>query len=164
MIATVLKDRILLADGRSVIDAGDTLNMILYGLSTNQFLVSEITPEINLFNSLAEDTIKVFNEEEPQLDFTWLIPESYLNLDLKEYFTKISCHPRVYEELEQVNKYGFENGLRTIIYVVDKLKEEKVLWGIGRGSSCASYLLYLLGLHRVDPIKYDIPFTEFFHD
>lgn len=164
MITTVLKDRILLGDGRSIIDADTTLKMILNGLSPSQLIVSEETPEIIQFNNSSDIPIQVFKEEELQLDFTWLIPDIYLNLDLTKYFTKLSSHPRVLEELEQVNKYDFEYGLKTIIYVVDKLNEEKILYGVGRGSACASYLLYLIGLHQVDPLKYDIPFTEFFHD
>ena len=164
MIATVLKDRILLADGRSIIDTKDALKMILNGLSPTQILVSEETPEIAQFNNLSEDPIKVFTEEDLELDFAWLIPDQYLNLDLTNYFSELSSHPRVFEELEQVSKYHFEYGLRTIIYVVDKLNEGKILYGIGRGSACASYLLFLIGLHQVDPIKYNIPLTEFFHD
>jgi len=48
-----------------------------------------------------------------------------------------------------------------LIYVLDVMREKKVIWGVGRGSSCSSYLLYLLGLHEVDPVKYDVEFTDF---
>ena len=51
--------------------------------------------------------------------------------------------------------------LRVLIYVVDTMREKNVIWGVGRGSSCSSYLLYLLGLHEVDPVRYQIEVTDF---
>jgi DNA polymerase III alpha subunit len=51
--------------------------------------------------------------------------------------------------------------LRCLIYVVDTMKAKRVTWGVGRGSSCSSYLLYLLDLHSVDAVKYDIDITDF---
>jgi DNA polymerase III alpha subunit len=46
-------------------------------------------------------------------------------------------------------------------YLVDTLRENKVVWGVGRGSSVASYVLYLIGIHKIDSIKYDLDITEF---
>jgi DNA polymerase III alpha subunit len=48
-----------------------------------------------------------------------------------------------------------------LIYVIDVMTEKNVVWGVGRGSSCSSYLLYLLGLHEVDPVKYEIEISDF---
>ena len=33
--------------------------------------------------------------------------------------------------------------------------------GVGRGSSVASYILYLIGVHRIDSIKYNLDWKEF---
>jgi DNA polymerase III alpha subunit len=33
---------------------------------------------------------------------------------------------------------------------------------VGRGSSVASYVLFLIGVHKIDPIKYELPIEEFF--
>lgn len=44
--------------------------------------------------------------------------------------------------------------------LITKFKENDVIWGVGRGSACASLLLYLIEVHDVDPIKYEIPFSE----
>jgi DNA polymerase III alpha subunit len=38
---------------------------------------------------------------------------------------------------------------------------KNIVWGVGRGSSCSSYLLYLLGLHEVDVVKYDVDISDF---
>jgi len=45
---------------------------------------------------------------------------------------------------------------------VNIFEENKVVWGTGRGSSCASYILYLIGIHQVDSVKYDLDLGEFF--
>ena len=39
--------------------------------------------------------------------------------------------------------------------------EHQVIWGVGRGSSVASYVLYKLGVHRVDSMYYDLDPQEF---
>jgi DNA polymerase III alpha subunit len=49
-----------------------------------------------------------------------------------------------------------------IKYLVDTLRKNKIIWGVGRGSSVASYVLYLIGVHKVDSIKYNLPIEEFF--
>ncbi len=52
--------------------------------------------------------------------------------------------------------------LKTMKYIVDTLRENNIVWGVGRGSSVASYVLFLLGVHKIDSVKYDLPIEEFF--
>ena len=64
-------------------------------------------------------------------------------------------------------KYGVEDCMDLIykgkldtlfkVYV----KENKIVWGVGRGSSVASYVLYLLGIHKIDSIQYRLDWKEF---
>jgi DNA polymerase III alpha subunit len=49
-----------------------------------------------------------------------------------------------------------------MIYLVDVMRENSVVWGVGRGSSVASYVLYLIGVHKIDSVKYNLDFKEFF--
>jgi DNA polymerase III alpha subunit len=51
--------------------------------------------------------------------------------------------------------------LRYLKYLVDTLKSNNMIWGVGRGSSVASYVLYLLGVHRIDSMFYDLDAREF---
>lgn len=170
MIATFLKDRILLGDGTCVVDPEQVPMLLLQGVPPNKIMVSEFNDDIIEFNKRVSPEIKVFQEQATGLDKTWLIPEEYLNLDLKQYFYELVKDKsdedliRVENELVEVYNRGFENGLKTIIYVVDIFKKSKQVWGVGRGSSCASYLLYLIGLHCVNPRKYNIHWSEFFHE
>ena len=51
--------------------------------------------------------------------------------------------------------------LKFLVYMVDQLKHNKILWGVGRGSSVSSYILYLIGIHKVDSLKYELDYKEF---
>lgn len=44
--------------------------------------------------------------------------------------------------------------------LIDTFIENDIVWGVGRGSACASFVLFLLQVHDVNPIKYDIDFFE----
>jgi DNA polymerase III alpha subunit len=46
-------------------------------------------------------------------------------------------------------------------YLVDTLRKNIIVWGVGRGSSVASYILYLIGVHRIDSLYYDLDIAEF---
>ena len=65
-------------------------------------------------------------------------------------------------ELEEMKKRDMIPFIRCLVYVIDRFREKDVVWGIGRGSSCASLIMFVLGINRVDPVKYDIPKEEFF--
>jgi DNA polymerase III alpha subunit len=56
---------------------------------------------------------------------------------------------------------GLEPMLRFMIYLVKVMQDNNILWGVGRGSSVSSFLLFLVGLHQVNPIKYNLDIKEF---
>lgn len=172
---TVLQDRLLLANGVSVVEPEQVPDLFVRGLSPSQIQVTEETDDIIQFNVRSPEPLQVFSEHSsitlPPHD--WLVPQEYLDLDLFDYFaTKLSELPeaiheraevRIANELEAVRQFKFEDGLRTIIYVTDTFRKHNQVWGVGRGSSCASYLLFLIGIHCVDCLKYNIHWSEFFH-
>ena len=95
----------------------------------------------------------------------WLIPNEYKTFDIDEYLVGIcptENYDRLLKELTLFHSHNMTDLLRTMKYIVDTLRKNKILWGVGRGSSVASYVLFLLGVHKIDPIKYDIPIDEFF--
>ena len=51
--------------------------------------------------------------------------------------------------------------LRYLAYLVEVMKKNNIIWGVGRGSSVASYVLYLLGVHRIDSMFYELDPGEF---
>jgi DNA polymerase III alpha subunit len=68
---------------------------------------------------------------------------------------------RVLMEWDLFEERGMEPVLRFLIYMVDHFRQNKIVWGVGRGSSVASYCLYLMDVHRVDSIKFDLDPREF---
>jgi len=51
--------------------------------------------------------------------------------------------------------------LRYLKYFVDTMRANNIVWGLGRGSSVASYVLYLIGVHRINSMYYDLDIGEF---
>ena len=68
---------------------------------------------------------------------------------------------RVGHELLLYQNKNLFNLLRYLKYLVDTMKNNNIIWGVGRGSSVASYVLYLLEVHRIDSIYYDLDPEEF---
>jgi DNA polymerase III alpha subunit len=95
---------------------------------------------------------------------SWFIPEDYYpNLVEMLYgmCTTKEQTDRVSEELEAFIEHGMLDLLFCLKYIVDTLRTNNVVWGVGRGSSVASYVLYLLGVHKIDSIKYNLDWQEF---
>lgn len=94
----------------------------------------------------------------------WFMPKDYCP-NLVEMLYGMCDTPeqteRVSEELEAFVKHGMMDLLYYLKYFVDTCKKENILWGLGRGSSVASYVLYLIGVHSVDSIKYNLDWREF---
>lgn len=96
----------------------------------------------------------------------WYMPVDYENLDIAKYLLDL-CKTetelqRVGHELLKYQEYDLFPMLRYCKYLVDTMRKHKVVWGVGRGSSVASYVLYLLGIHKIDSIYYDLSIDEFF--
>jgi DNA polymerase III alpha subunit len=97
----------------------------------------------------------------------WFIPNDYYpNLTEMLYGMCATDEQkdRVSQELELYIKHGMYDILHVMKYLVDTLRANNVVWGVGRGSSVASYVLYLIGVHRIDSVKYKLPIEEFFKE
>ena len=68
---------------------------------------------------------------------------------------------RVGQELLMYQDRNLFDLLRFMKYFVDQMRQNNVVWGVGRGSSTASYVLFLLGVHRIDSLFYDLSIDEF---
>jgi DNA polymerase III alpha subunit len=95
----------------------------------------------------------------------WHMPKSYMDLDIAAWVLE-KCKTeaelqRVGQELILYQERDLFNLLRFMKYLVDTLRQNKLVWGVGRGSSTASYVLYLIGVHRIDSLFYDLDIAEF---
>lgn len=122
-----------------------------------------LTNPVNL--KIAEDlscSVREFDTERQQ---RWFMPESYRTLDLETYLAG-KCRTdaeaiRVAEELALYESRNLADMLRFLIYLVDTFRENSIVWGVGRGSSVASYILYLIGVHKINSLKFGLDVSEF---
>ena len=95
----------------------------------------------------------------------WFIPKEYQDINVIEYILDLTKneeqYQRVVAELDLFLQYDMLNVLKFCIYLVDTLRQNKIFWGVGRGSSVASYVLYLIGIHKIDSLKYNLNIHEF---
>jgi hypothetical protein len=95
----------------------------------------------------------------------WHMPASYAVMDIAAHVLSLcstdSELQRAGHELMLYQERGLFDLLRYLKYLVDVMTENHVIWGVGRGSSVASYVLYLLGVHRINSMYYDLDVGEF---
>ena len=95
----------------------------------------------------------------------WFMPELYKQFDIEDYVLGLCNTPeekqRVEYELNLYKSHAMMDVLQFLKYMVDTLRENNIVWGVGRGSSVASYVLYLIGIHKIDSLYYDLDVEEF---
>jgi len=95
----------------------------------------------------------------------WFMPEEYRDIDIAQYILSLCTTQeqlqRAGEELLLFQEHNVFDLLRYLRYLVAVMRANQVIWGVGRGSSVASYVLYLLGVHRIDSMYYDLDPREF---
>lgn len=95
----------------------------------------------------------------------WYMPEEYKNLDIAKFILD-QCKSE--EELQRAGHelLLFQERdsfmlLRYLKYLVDTMRTHNIVWGVGRGSSVSSFVLFLLGVHKINSIYYDLSIDEF---
>ena len=96
---------------------------------------------------------------------TWFMPDEYKNFDIAKFVLE-QCKTeaelqRAGEELLKFQERDMFVLLQYLKYLVDTMRKNNIVWGVGRGSSVASFVLYLLGVHRINSLYYDLSITEF---
>ena len=95
----------------------------------------------------------------------WHMPESYYQINVLQWLLE-RCQTdeermRVQLEYDLFEKKKFIRVLQFLIYFVDTLRSNNIVWGVGRGSSVASFCLFLIGVHKINPLLYNLDITEF---
>jgi len=95
----------------------------------------------------------------------WHMPDEYKNMDIAEHVLSLCSSDaelqRCGHELMLYQERGLFDLLRYLKYLTDTMIQNQVIWGVGRGSSVASHVLYLLGVHRINSMFYDLDVGEF---
>jgi DNA polymerase III alpha subunit len=126
--------------------------------------VAELHAELDLLDSYHNIDMSV-EEFDNTLQKNWHMPQEYKVLDIAKYVLDL-CQTdaelqRVGQELLLYQERDLFDLLRYLKYLVDTLRKNNVVWGVGRGSSVASYVLFLIGVHRIDSLYYDLNIDEF---
>jgi DNA polymerase III alpha subunit len=149
--------------GEIVYNIEDVVDLIMKEKSTVGITVDTSVdlegtrPETDI--SLSVDEYDLMNQHR------WLMPEEYQQLDIAQHV--IDCcktedeMQRAGKELLMFQERNLFNLLRYLKYLVDTMRANNIIWGVGRGSSVSSYVLYLLGVHRIDSMYYDLDPGEF---
>ena len=114
--------------------------------------------------TLHEDIRADVEEYDKICQSEWFIPEEYKNMDIEGFLVHVcpkENYQRLIEELQEFRARNMLPLLRVLKYIVDILRKNNVVWGVGRGSSVASYTLFLLGVHKIDSVKYKLDWQEF---
>ena len=95
----------------------------------------------------------------------WHMPDKYYQINVLQWLLD-KCQTdeekiRVQTEYDMFEKKGFIKVLQFLIYFIDTLRANNIVWGVGRGSSVASFCLFLIGVHKINPLLYNLDITEF---
>ena len=163
--------------GNAMLSIKEGKKALLHGMDID-LAIFDAAKEVDLFNQSCEQIMgyktiirRPLNSDldmqvyHDQCSADWDIPESYKDVDVKE-FLLLLCGTTTERERVEIGFAMFEERgliplLQFLFFIVDYMRKYEIVWGVGRGSSVASYCLYLLGVHKVDSIKYDLPIEEF---
>jgi len=100
-----------------------------------------------------------------QQQANWHMPKEYKQLDIAAHVLGLCASEaelqRCGQELLLYQERNLFDLLRYLTYLVDVMTKNNIIWGVGRGSSVASFVLYKLGVHRIDSLHYNLDVHEF---
>jgi DNA polymerase III alpha subunit len=146
----------------------EVLDLMLNGLSERGCLILDET-EVSSYNEESSNEIYMYNASENKDIFSrsnsWFMPVQYKDLDILQHCLS-KCDSDIQVKRVQLEYRMFEERnlimlLRYFVYLVDVMRKNEIIWGVGRGSSVSSYILFLIGIHRIDSLKYNLDIEEF---
>jgi DNA polymerase III alpha subunit len=126
--------------------------------------VADLHAELDLLDSY-HSISQTVEEFDSILQRNWRMPKEYKELDIAAYVLGLCKEEhelqRVGEELILYQERDLFDLLRYLKYLIDTLRKNNIVWGVGRGSSVASYVLFLIGVHKIDSLYYNLNIDEF---
>ena len=165
--------------GEMIFNEDDVCNLLMQGRSVESLKRTLVDASVNLEKTallldclpalINYDTLQDENESleefDRRLQQTWHMPREYKDMDIAEYILGLCSTEaelqRCGHELLMYQERDLFNLLKFLKYLVDTMTANRVIWGVGRGSSVASYVLYKLGVHRIDSMFYELNVDEF---
>ena len=142
-----------------------TLNGVLVDSTVDLETAATILEDIPTFIKYNELTQISVEEFDHRCQNTWHMPQKYKDLDVAEHVLSLCTTDaelqRCGEELLLFQERDLFNLLRYLKYLVDVMTQNNLIWGVGRGSSTASFVLYKLGVHQINSMYYELDPAEF---
>jgi DNA polymerase III alpha subunit len=95
----------------------------------------------------------------------WSMPQEYRDMDIAKWVLDRCSDQnelqRCAEELFLFLERDCIDLLKYLKYLVDTMREHGIVWGVGRGSSVASFVLYLIGVHKIHSLRHNLEIREF---
>ena len=143
------------------------------GINSNMFVSIDFNNSASLYfgfvnfpkiTPFVDSDLSISNWDSTQQQ-KWLMPEEYKSFDIALYVLN-KCNTeaelqRAGEELFLFHERGLFPLLQYLKYLVDSMKANGIVWGVGRGSSVASFVLFLIGIHRINSLYYQLSIDEF---
>ena len=127
--------------------------------------IADLHAELDLLHKYTNEYNISVEEFDSKLQKNWHMPKEYRELDIAAYILSLCQQEhelqRVGQELLLYQERDLFDLLRYLKYLVDTLRKNNVVWGVGRGSSVASYVLFLIGVHKIDSLHYNLDIDEF---
>lgn len=155
--------------GNPIFNERDLFDALYQGHQLPFFTITENSKEIEQLKkyidlqSFVLDSIPK-EEFDQKNQSNWFMPTDYKQMDIEGFLVHVcpkENYQRLIDELQEFRVRNMLDLLRWLKYFVDTCRQNGVLWGVGRGSSVSSYVLYLIGVHKIDPIKYNLDWREF---
>jgi DNA polymerase III alpha subunit len=158
-----------------IFNTQDIFKILYQGKLTNlKELTVDYSEDIEKLEQTAEFKFQRFNDQLDQISIEefdqalqsdWFMPAEYRNFNVKEFCIDRCTTPeqiaRVEAEMSAYEERNMVLLLQWTKHFVDTCNENGIVWGVGRGSSVASFVLFLLGVHQVDSVKYNLDWQEF---
>lgn len=105
------------------------------------------------------------HEFDIQCQNNWYMPDEYRNFDIAK-FVLDQCQTeeemqRAGHELLLYQEREMFVLLKYLKYLVDTMRKNNIVWGVGRGSSVSSFVLFLIGVHKINSLYYGLEIEEF---
>jgi DNA polymerase III alpha subunit len=168
-----LQDRRILDDGTVVCDLQAAVELLYRGQDLSGVLL-EPSPATELYNLAnhrldagLQDLLAGSDQLYGSMDWYdhWLTPEPYASMDIGGYCMDLCAtdeqRDRVAMEMQLFEERHMLPVLRHLLHMVVDLRQRRMVWGVGRGSSVSSYVLFLIGINRIDPLRFGLDVREF---
>ena len=168
-----LKNRTILTDGTVICEDEALVELLYQGLDFGAVYAMPST-DVAQFNTTVKQLDSDYDLIETATDsrYTgikwfehWNTPIEYQSIDIAEF-----CYNRC-ENVEEIERVQYElvlfeeremlPVLRHLIFLVDHFRTNHILWGVGRGSSVSSFILFLIGINRINPLFFGLDVKEF---